>query len=257
MNALAPGAGDEILPKGRLVRIDLEIRLPVSASKKDVDDWIALHFGVGSLRNDSPLSRFQPEPFDRVMLTDTGLQGRIVETGLRRVDRGVAYTQHRERFDPDSPQPEGRILWILPNGATQSVVAAWRPTYAEITMRLLGEVDWLDVVFEGVPAQMFHAKPWRGTGAPNPVATALAAGSISRNAARKAGAAIVLRNGRRYELRSGENATCLRREKTLSEGKTCFALQIDSIPGAPGQYVVYPDGRETGGDVERDVVRAL
>lgn len=173
-------AGDDMLPKGRLVRVELEILLPVDAPMQDIDNWIGLQFGVAGLRSGSPLTPHSPEPFGEVMLTDTGQQGARVETNLRRsADGGIAYSVALRRWAADAPrEPAGRIAWITPEGAGDASVVDVPPTIVEMTARMLGDLDWVDVTYEGKPGRLFHAKPWKGGARPNRVASDIAGTAI-------------------------------------------------------------------------------
>lgn len=101
------GAGEEteigedvVLPEGRLIRVSYELCLPAAASKADIDAWVGLALGCDSLETDSPLSRFEPEPFgDRYTLTDTGMIGRrhteVLEEGEGPRRYCITYTRER------------------------------------------------------------------------------------------------------------------------------------------------------------------
>lgn len=68
------------LSEGRLVKVEFEVRLPVDATPDQVEDWICLSLGFGSVDDDNPLSGHNVEPFTgRVMLDDTGMIGRYEE----------------------------------------------------------------------------------------------------------------------------------------------------------------------------------
>jgi len=69
-----------VLPEGRLVRVEFEMRLPASATPDEVEQWVLFNLGHGSFPIDHPLSDHQPEPFSGgVMLTDTRMNGRRIE----------------------------------------------------------------------------------------------------------------------------------------------------------------------------------
>ena len=40
---------DEVLPAGRLVKIEFEVRLPVAATLDEIEDWINLQLGCGGM----------------------------------------------------------------------------------------------------------------------------------------------------------------------------------------------------------------
>ncbi len=67
---------DELLPEGRLVIATIEMRLPATANRQQVEEWVLHHFGADSLDLANPLCNFEPELFaGQVMLTDTFMQG--------------------------------------------------------------------------------------------------------------------------------------------------------------------------------------
>lgn len=81
------------LPAGRLVRVELEICLPVAATPEQVEDWVtcsALH--MGGIEMSNPLHHHEVESFNgSVMLTDTGMQGRREEYGHRKEGNSTYY----------------------------------------------------------------------------------------------------------------------------------------------------------------------
>lgn len=71
---------DDLLPEGRLVRITFDVRLPAAATKEQIEDWVELSLGCGSMAMDNPLSEYEPEPFGlSVLLTDISQQGFVDE----------------------------------------------------------------------------------------------------------------------------------------------------------------------------------
>lgn len=89
---------DDVLPAGRLVKVEVEICLPVAASKSQIEDWLKLHFGSGGMAGDNPLNEHDPEAFTgQVMLTDLRLVGRRVEFGHNSDARGTSYKVRYER----------------------------------------------------------------------------------------------------------------------------------------------------------------
>lgn len=72
---------DNLLPAGRLVKVEFEVRLPVAATQEQVEDWIGLELGCRAMSNGNPLAQESVEVYDDLMLTDTRMQG------------------HREEFD--------------------------------------------------------------------------------------------------------------------------------------------------------------
>jgi hypothetical protein len=83
------------LPAGRLIKVEVEIRLPVAATREQIEDWINLHFGVGGMDADNPLIDEEPEPFTHeVQLEDTGINGEVEEYDHRR-ENGKVYFKRR------------------------------------------------------------------------------------------------------------------------------------------------------------------
>ena len=62
----------------------LEVRLPASATKKQVAEWVRFELGGGDCSGDNPLLAHDLEFWERLpVLTDTGLVGRIEDSGHR------------------------------------------------------------------------------------------------------------------------------------------------------------------------------
>lgn len=90
--------GSELLPAGRLVRVEVEICLPVAATKRQIEDWMKLHFGCGGMSRDNPLGHVDPEPFTgQVLLTDMRQSGRRVEFDRRATENGGSV--YRVRYE--------------------------------------------------------------------------------------------------------------------------------------------------------------
>lgn len=63
-----------LLPKSRIVKVEMMIALPISATKEQIDEWIAMECGhSGSMETDNPLVAYEPEAISAPMLTDTGM----------------------------------------------------------------------------------------------------------------------------------------------------------------------------------------
>lgn len=169
---------DEILPKGRIVRMELEILLPADAARSDIERWLHLHFGSGSLSSDCALANHDPECLGEMSLTDTREQGRIETRDLKRDGDGLRYRPVVVRRSIDlPPEPMGEVVWIETDGTIARVRAPARPPVHEIMSRLLGNLDWRTVAFEGRTAEIFfQASGWRDGEAANPAALQLLAG---------------------------------------------------------------------------------
>jgi len=62
-----------VLPKSRLVKVEMMIALPISATYDQIEDWIAFECGrSGSMDGDNPLINYEPEAILRPVLTDLG-----------------------------------------------------------------------------------------------------------------------------------------------------------------------------------------
>jgi hypothetical protein len=71
--------------KGTLLRVEFEIALPCDATEDEIDRWACFELGSGSISGSNPLCDhelvfWQHPP----MLTNTGLVGRIEESGHQR-----------------------------------------------------------------------------------------------------------------------------------------------------------------------------
>lgn len=89
---------ETLLPAGRLVKVELEICLPVAATKRQVEEWLNLNFGCGGADCDNPLLSQEPEPFTgRLLLTDLRQNGKRVEFGHRQTENGG--TTYKVRFE--------------------------------------------------------------------------------------------------------------------------------------------------------------
>ncbi len=82
-----------ILPKGRLVRVEFEVCLPAAATDSQVEQWLNLHMGCGSMAGNNPLMHKMPVPFEyELLLTDTQMIGRRVEYDHKPTNNGgVSY----------------------------------------------------------------------------------------------------------------------------------------------------------------------
>jgi len=67
---------EHVLPEGRLVKVEFEVRLPAAATEAQIEEWLGLHMGINSMTNDNPLGRADPEAFDAITFTDTRMNGR-------------------------------------------------------------------------------------------------------------------------------------------------------------------------------------
>lgn len=62
-----------LLPKSRIVKVEMLVALPISATKDQVEEWISLECGhSGGMSGDNPLGNFSPEAISAPVLTDTG-----------------------------------------------------------------------------------------------------------------------------------------------------------------------------------------
>lgn len=62
-----------LLPKSRLIKIEMTIALPVSATLDQIDEWVRMECGhYGGIDMDNPLVHHEPEAISAPVLTDTG-----------------------------------------------------------------------------------------------------------------------------------------------------------------------------------------
>lgn len=61
-----------LLPKSRLVKVEMTIALPISATLDQVEEWVNMESGArGSMSGDNPLADFDIEAISPPVLTDT------------------------------------------------------------------------------------------------------------------------------------------------------------------------------------------
>src|SRR4051794_6150586 len=60
-----------LLPKSRIVRIEVSISLPISATLDQVEEWAGFELGRGAMAVDNPLGNYDLEAINDPILTDT------------------------------------------------------------------------------------------------------------------------------------------------------------------------------------------
>lgn len=61
-----------VLPKSRVIKVEFQIALPVSATEDEVEEWIHMECGhAGSISMNNPLINHSPEILGELLLTDT------------------------------------------------------------------------------------------------------------------------------------------------------------------------------------------
>lgn len=80
----------ERLPEGALVTVELEVRIPLSATVDEVDEWLANAFRAsGSIHMSNPLMHCEPEPFGSSFdWNPTGMIGRREEFDHQQTENG-------------------------------------------------------------------------------------------------------------------------------------------------------------------------
>jgi len=88
-------------PEGSLIMVEFEFRLPAAANGEQVDEWVSFELGNGTMRGDNPLCDHDLEFWQNAPeLTDTGLRGRIEDSGHKvNADGSASYRRRyvRER----------------------------------------------------------------------------------------------------------------------------------------------------------------
>jgi len=78
------------LPKDRIIKIEFEFLLPVSATQDEIAEWVSFETGSGSMSCANPLCDNELEFWGkRPVLTDTYLQGRTIESNRRQIPVGI------------------------------------------------------------------------------------------------------------------------------------------------------------------------
>lgn len=72
LNRSAPEP-NALLLKGRVIRVTMDVVLPADATRAEIEEWIGLWAGRGSMSADSPLADSDPEPLRDPMLEDIGV----------------------------------------------------------------------------------------------------------------------------------------------------------------------------------------
>ena len=90
----------ERVTEGELVRVSMEVRVPVPASTEDVEEWLRFSLGAnGSCKGDNPLLSHCVEPFgssfDCEFLNETGSEVRTLRE--EREDGTKVYSVHYKR----------------------------------------------------------------------------------------------------------------------------------------------------------------
>lgn len=62
----------DLLPRGRIVRIDGEIILPAAATHNQVMEWVKFNMGWGSIKTSNPLHEYEVELNGEPILRDSG-----------------------------------------------------------------------------------------------------------------------------------------------------------------------------------------
>lgn len=78
--ATPPSTGDRlgewmmaVLPKSRIIKVQFEVALPISASRDEIEEWITFECGrCGAMSCANHLSEYAPEAISAPILTDTG-----------------------------------------------------------------------------------------------------------------------------------------------------------------------------------------
>jgi len=84
----------EIIPADSVVEVAFAIKIPAGASKQDIQEWVNLHMGCGSMSVKNPLSNYEPEALDEPVLTDT--KKRLIEKHIPKTN----YTEVTRTLKP-------------------------------------------------------------------------------------------------------------------------------------------------------------
>jgi hypothetical protein len=82
------------LAAGTLVKVTMEVQLPVAATEDQVDEWLRYEMhATGSMTADNPLGQYEPEPFGPKDFSwvETGRVGRREEFGHEKTETGTRY----------------------------------------------------------------------------------------------------------------------------------------------------------------------
>ena len=82
----------KVIEEGRLIKVEVDIRLPVAATLDDIETWIDYALlQRGGIGPENPLMNHGAEPFGEPMLTDTLTNGRREEYGHQKTETGTRY----------------------------------------------------------------------------------------------------------------------------------------------------------------------
>lgn len=92
------------IPEGALITVEFEMRLPISATDDEIDEWIKYELGGGSISGKNPLSAHELEYWHMPpMLDRTGYVGRIEDTGHTPTDNGGIRFNRRYIRERETP----------------------------------------------------------------------------------------------------------------------------------------------------------
>lgn len=67
-----PAGPGEVMPLGRIVRVEFSLILPAAATREEVEEWIEYGLGRGGVETGNPLLDHDLEAMSAPTLTDTG-----------------------------------------------------------------------------------------------------------------------------------------------------------------------------------------
>lgn len=91
----------ELLPRSRVIRVQLEIVLPVAATREQVLEWVKHEFErSGGIGDDNPLHADEPDVIREPILSDTGMHHWVEVRDLQK-EGGTSTMKILHRFSEE------------------------------------------------------------------------------------------------------------------------------------------------------------